>query len=180
MVIFPFPFLSQQDLSWVSSVRASWSWRLVQVRVSHHHPHCPSLPCPTTHSNLSQRTVPPGSRSSCCTEGNLALCEFTFLPRFIRGGTAPRSQKSLRKSPISVCSTSPITRIEVVTSKFFIWWGNLNTYYTLIINCVYLHIHSFCMDGFMQCMWGSEDNLQVSVLFFKYVRPRDPTQVRAW
>lgn len=174
MVIFPFPFLSQQDLSWVSSEKASWSWRLVQVRVSHHHPHRPSLPCPTTsHSNLSQRTVPPGSHSSCCTEGNLALCEFTFLPRFIRGGAAPRSQKNLRVLPISVCSTSPI-------AKFFIWWGNLHTYYTFIIYCIYLHIHSFCMDGFMQCMWGSEDNLQVSVLFFKYVRPRDPTQVRAW
>lgn len=140
----------------------------------------PQSSVPNNFSNLSQRIVPPGSHSSCCIEGNLALCEFTFLPRFIRGGAAPGSQKNLRVLPISVCSASPIARIEVVTSKFFIWWGNLHTYYTFIIYCIYLHIHSFCMDGFMQCMWESEDNLQVSVLFFKYVRPRDPTQVRAW
>lgn len=110
----------------------------------------------------------------------LTLSEFTFLRRFIRGGTALRLLKSLRKSPLSVCSTSPIARIGVVTSKYFMWWGKLHTYYLLLINCIYLHIHLFCMDGFMPCLWGSEDSLQLSVLFLRYVRPRGPTLVQAW
>lgn len=156
--------------------------RLVQVSVSHPPPHAAPvfraqqlLTLMLLSAEFLQAITLPAAQKEI-----LMLSEFAFLPRFIRGGTALRLLKSLRKSPISVCSTSPITRIGVVTSKFFMWWGNLHTYYLLLINCIYLHIHLFCMDGFMPCMWGSEDSLQLSVLFFRYVRPREPTLGRAW